>query len=71
MQLDAIAKSVNASRDAQGAILPGLGRIISKLDPMYGIHEDDKQDASEGIGKEVIKRLHAEDQARRYQEGKV
>lgn len=49
----------------------GLGRIIAKLDPMYAKPEDDKdrKTESDNLGNDVIKRIKAEDQARRHTTG--
>ena len=50
-----------------------LGRIIAKLDPMYGIDELDpvRKAQSDALGKRVIDQLEGEDWARQHAEGKV
>lgn len=53
-----------------GTVVPGMGRIVAKLDPNYARHEDDKVGDSEKIGEEVILRLKGEHEARRKMEGK-
>ncbi len=53
------------------AITPGLGRVIAKLDPMYGKDELDPQRRadSQALGEQVIAKLKAEDAARRHTTG--
>jgi len=59
-------------REDLGAILPGLGRVIAKLDPMYGRDELDPERIAESdaIGEAVIERLKDEHAARMHMEGK-
>lgn len=54
-------------------LLPGLGRIIAKLDPMYGKPEIDpaRKTESDRLGEEAIARLIADSMARRHTEGKL
>lgn len=56
-----------------GAIAPGLGRVIAKLDPMVAKSEFDPERIAESkrLGEEVIKRLEGEDLARKYTTGEV
>lgn len=56
-----------------GSITPGLGRIIAKLDPMYGRPEQDsaRKAESDRLGDQVIERLKAEHLARQHTEGKL
>jgi hypothetical protein len=50
-----------------------LGRIIAKLDPMYGVPEDDsaRRAASDKLSNEIIARLKAEDASRRHTTGEL
>lgn len=56
---------------AIAAIVPGLARIIAKVDPMYGTPEDDPERvaASKRLGMETEARLKAEALARRQTGG--
>lgn len=47
-------------------ISPGLGRVIAKLDVKYAEseHSAERKAESDALGKEVLKRLHAEAKAR-------
>ena len=49
-------------------LLPGLGRVIAKLDPMYGKSEHDpaRKAESDRLGEEIIKRLIADNAARKH-----
>lgn len=53
------------------AIEPALGRIIAKLDPIYGTSDLSaaKRAESDRIGEEAIHRIQAEDKARRHTTG--
>jgi len=65
--LESIERKVNQIATAQlGVILPGLGRIIAKIDPAYiGPEDDPKRKAeSDRLGEEAIKRMIGEQQAR-------
>jgi len=50
-----------------------LGRIVAKLDPDYNKSESDpsRKAESDRLGEEVIKRLEAEDWARRHTTGEA
>ena len=50
-----------------------LGRIVAKLDPDYNKPESDpaRKAESERLGEEVIKRLEAEDWARKHTTGEA
>jgi len=56
-----------------GAIGPGLGRVIAKLDPMYGKDEQDptRKAESDALGEQVMARLKAEHLARQHTEGNL
>lgn len=64
-----IAMQVDRTEKLQrqiGAVAPGIGRVIAKIDPMYGRDElDPKRRAeSDAIGEAVMKKLLAEHNAR-------
>lgn len=48
----------------------GLGRVLAKLDSLYGIPEDDprRKAASDALGNDIIRKLKDEDAARRAME---
>lgn len=54
-------------------LLPGLGRVIAKLDPLYGVPEDDPARVAESkdLGEQAIRRIKAEAMARDHTEGKL
>lgn len=58
-------RQINMQRTL-GAIGPGLGRVIAKLDPQYGRSEFDpaRKAESDKLAEETIKRLEAEAAAR-------
>lgn len=54
-----------------GTLGSGLGRILAKLDPMFGSSEQDpkRKAESDKLGEEIIKKLEDEAKARRHTEG--
>ncbi len=78
--LEAIISAVESSNgDIQrielrlSAMSAGMGRIVAKLDPMYGKSEFDpaRKAESDKLGEETIRRLEAEDWARRHSVGEA
>jgi hypothetical protein len=59
-------------RDLQSANM-GIGRILAKIDPLYGTPEDDpsRRTASNQLAEDTIKRLKGEDQARKAMTGEA
>lgn len=62
MQMHQYKGLISGIRLNSGAQNMALGRIIAKLDPNYGIPEDDKarRAASDMLGEQVIKKLEGE-----------
>ena len=71
-KVDGLQTQIRDVQKQLGTVVPGMGRIIAKLDPLYAQREDDpsRVRASNDLGDEVIKRLKGEDEARRKMEGK-
>ncbi len=63
---NALARDVSGIKNSINTILPGLGRVISKLDTQYGRAEIDsvRKAESDKLTQETIKRLEAEAKAR-------
>lgn len=55
------------------ALEPALGRILAKLDPISGVDENDKQRKldSDILGDKIMKKLLADDLARRHTLGEL
>lgn len=66
-----IEGSLFSARSETRAISSALGRIVAKLDPTFVKSEfdQDRKAESDRLGEEAIKRLKAEDWARRHTEG--
>lgn len=71
MRLQKIHDMSEASLKEVRILGPSLGRIIAKLDPQYGKSEFDpiRKDESQALAEDIIKRLRAEDAARRHTTG--
>ena len=73
--IDAVNRMRRLQQDVDQlkTILPALGRILAKLDPDYSTSDIDpaKRAESDRIGEEAIRRIHAEDMARRHTTGEL
>jgi hypothetical protein len=73
---DYVCRQMYSMQNQLGAIASGLGRIIAKLDPIYGQSENPKDNPerkaeSDRTADEVIAKLKAEDWARKHSLGEV
>lgn len=65
-QLGQLQRGLQQVSGKVDAITPGLGRIIAKLDPLYGRPEIDpaRKEESDALGEATIAKLKAEARAR-------
>lgn len=65
--IDRLVPRVDSLIIAYNTLALANARLIAKLDPLYGIPEDDpaRKAASDELGKAIIAKLKAEDVARR------
>lgn len=70
---DVVMNDILRRMDKLNTFEPALGRIIAKLDPIYGTSDfsEAKRAESDRIGEEAIRRIQAEDKARRHTTGEL